>query len=68
MSGPNLPAELIGHAERVFGDKETATAWFYRPNSNLLGRRPIDEIEAGGEALVATILDTLGPPEDDPGS
>lgn len=29
-------------------------------------RRPIDEIEAGGEALVAMILDRLEPPEEDP--
>jgi uncharacterized protein (DUF2384 family) len=68
MNDPKIPPELLAHAERVFGDKETATAWFYRPNPNLLGRRPIDEIEAGGAPIVATILDSLGPPEDDPGS
>jgi hypothetical protein len=27
-----------------------------------------DEIEFGGEAIVATMLDRLGPPEDDPES
>ena len=66
MSGPKIPAELIEHAERVFGDKETARGWFERPDPNLQGRRPIDEIEAGGEAIVAMALDRLEPPEEDP--
>ena len=66
MSDPKIPAELIEHAERVFGDKEAAREWFERPNPNLLGRRPLDEIEAGGGAIVAMILDRLEPPEEDP--
>jgi uncharacterized protein (DUF2384 family) len=66
MSEPKIPAELIGQAERVFGGKEAARTWFDRPNPNLLGRRPIDEIEFGGEAIVAMILDRLEPSEEDP--
>ena len=66
MSGPKIPAELIEHAERIFGDKEAAREWFERPNPDLLGRRPIDEIEAGGAALVAMMLDRLEPAEEDP--
>jgi uncharacterized protein (DUF2384 family) len=66
MSGPKIPAELIAQAERVFGDKEAAREWFDRPNPNLLGRRPIDEIEAGSEAFVVMMLDRLEPPEEDP--
>ena len=59
-------SNLIEHAERVFGDKEAAREWFDRPNPNLLGRRPIDKIETGGEALVAMVLERLEPPEEDP--
>jgi hypothetical protein len=46
--------------------KGAAGTWFDRPNPNLLGRRPIDEIEAGGEAIVAMMLDHLKPPEEHP--
>lgn len=53
MGGPKVPAELIEQAERVFGNKEAARARFGRPNLNLLGRRPLDEIESGGEVTVA---------------
>ena len=47
MSEPKISRELLQQAERVFGDDETAAAWFYRPNLNLGGRRPLDTIEAG---------------------
>ena len=66
MSGPKIPAELLEQAERVFGDKEAAREWFERPNPDLQGRRPVDEIEAGGEAIVAMVLDRLEPPTEDP--
>jgi uncharacterized protein (DUF2384 family) len=66
MSGTKIPFKLIAQAERVFGDKGAARTWFDRPNPNLLGRRPIDEIEAGGEAIVAMMLDRLEPPEENP--
>ena len=66
MGDSKIPPELIEQAERVFGDKEAAREWFDRPNPDLQGRRPIDEIEGGGEALVAMILDRLEPPEEDP--
>jgi uncharacterized protein (DUF2384 family) len=66
MSDPKIPPELIERAERIFGNKEAAREWFERPDPNLLGRRPIDEIEAGGEALVAMALARLEPPEEDP--
>jgi hypothetical protein len=66
MNEPKISPELLEQAERVFGDKETATAWFYRPDANLLGRRPLDAIEAGDEAIVAMILDRLEPPERTP--
>lgn len=66
MSSPEIPPELLAQAERAFGDKETALAWFYRPNANLGGARPVDAIEAGDETFVATILDGLDPPTDDP--
>jgi uncharacterized protein (DUF2384 family) len=65
MGVPKIPAELAEQAERVFGDKETAREWFDRPNANLLGRRPLDEIEAGDEVIVALMLDRLEPPEED---
>ena len=68
MGEPKIPPERIERAERIFGDKEAARAWVYRPNLNLLGRRPLEGIESGGEAILATILDRLGPPEGDPGS
>jgi uncharacterized protein (DUF2384 family) len=68
MSGPKIPAELIERAERILGDKKTARTWLDRPNLNLAGRRPLDKIESGGDAIVAGVLDRLGPPEDDPGS
>jgi uncharacterized protein (DUF2384 family) len=66
MGGPKIPAELLEQAEGVFGDKEAAREWFDRPNPDLQGRRPLDEIETGGEAIVAMILDRLEPPEEDP--
>jgi uncharacterized protein (DUF2384 family) len=66
MSEPKIPPELLAQAEGVFGGHETATAWFYRPDANLLGRRPLDVIEAGDEAIVAMMLDRLEPPEEDP--
>jgi uncharacterized protein (DUF2384 family) len=51
MSSQPIPRELLEQAERAFGDPETAAAWFYRPNLNLGGRRPLDAIEAGDEAI-----------------
>jgi uncharacterized protein (DUF2384 family) len=66
MNEPKISPELLEQAERVFGDKETATAWFYRPNLNLSGARPLDAIEAGDEAIVAMMLDRLEPPQEDP--
>ena len=66
MSEPKISRELLQQAERVFGDHETAAAWFYRPNLNLGGRRPIDAIEAGDEAIVALALDQMQPPAQDP--
>jgi uncharacterized protein (DUF2384 family) len=66
MSSPEIPPELLAQAERAFGDRETAAAWFSRPNLNLGGRRPVDAVEAGDEALVAMVLDRLEPPEKDP--
>lgn len=66
MSSPEIPADLLERAVRTFGDKETARAWFYRPNLNLLGRRSVNELELGGQDAVAAILDTLDPLADDP--
>jgi hypothetical protein len=67
MDSPEIPPELLEQAERAFGDKGAALAWFYRTNANLGGARPLDAIELGDEAVVATVLDRLGPPGDDPG-
>ena len=66
MSSPEIPPELLEQAERAFGDKRAALAWFYRTNANLGGARPLDAIETGDETIVATILDRLDPPGDDP--
>ena len=41
MGSPEIPPELLEQAERAFGDRETAAAWFFRPNLNLGGRRPV---------------------------
>jgi hypothetical protein len=66
MSSPEIPPELLEQAERAFGDKGAALAWFYRTNANLGGARPLDAIEFGDETIVAMILDCLDPPGDDP--
>ena len=66
MRSPEIPPELLAQAERAFGDRETAAAWFFRPNLNLGGRRPVDALEAGDEAIVAVMLDRLDPPEENP--
>jgi uncharacterized protein (DUF2384 family) len=66
MSSPEIPPELLEQAERALGDKGRARDWFFKPNDNLGGARPLDAIEAGGQDAVAAILDTLDPLADDP--
>jgi hypothetical protein len=68
MSGPKIPAELIEQADRVLGGKEAARAWFGPAQSEPAWPAALDEVEAGGEAIVATILDGLGSPENNPES
>ena len=66
MSEPKISRELLQQAERVFGDHKTVAAWFWRPNLNLGGRRPIDALEAGDETIVALMLDQMEPPTQGP--
>lgn len=67
MNEPKISPELLGHAERAFGNNGVARAWFYRPNLNLPGRWPLDSLEAGEEGTVTLVLDAAAPPaeEDD---
>lgn len=64
MSQP-ISTHLLEEAERLFGRKGAALAWFYARNPNLSGPRPIDEIEMGGEVFVAATLDAMDTPQDD---
>ena len=57
MNSPEIPPELLEQAERALGDGDHARDWFFRPNANLGGARPLDAIEADGQDAVAVILD-----------
>jgi putative toxin-antitoxin system antitoxin component (TIGR02293 family) len=47
-------------AERVFGDREKATAWLQTPNRALSGQRPIDLLRSeSGAAAVCEVLEKI---------